>query len=178
MTHICVDKLTIFGSDNGLSPDRRQAIIWTNAGILLIRTIGTNFSEMLSEIHTFSFRKMDLKASSAKWRPFCLGLMCQCWVCVRSVIKIDKAVVSCSSSTWTLQAVGYHRFITCVVRTSAKIIDHAVFARAWSTGNDFNLFKHRDAIWWHLLRSWNIGTIWTRSVLVDVMTCCVVVPRH
>ena len=29
-------KLTILGSDNGLSPERRQAIIWTNAGILLI----------------------------------------------------------------------------------------------------------------------------------------------
>ena len=29
---------TIIGSDNGLSPDRRQAIIWTKAGILLIRT--------------------------------------------------------------------------------------------------------------------------------------------
>ena len=36
VTHICVSKLTIIGSDNGLSPDRRQAIIWTNAGILLI----------------------------------------------------------------------------------------------------------------------------------------------
>ena len=35
VTHICVSKLTIIGSDNGLSPGRRQAIIWTNAGILL-----------------------------------------------------------------------------------------------------------------------------------------------
>ena len=66
MTHICVSKLTIIGSDNGLSPDRRQAIIWTNAGILLIRTLGTNFSEILSEIHAFSFKKMHLKVSSAK----------------------------------------------------------------------------------------------------------------
>ena len=40
VTHICVNKLAIIGSDNGLglSPGRRQAIIWTNAGILLIRT--------------------------------------------------------------------------------------------------------------------------------------------
>ena len=37
VTHICVSKLTIIGSDNGLSPGRRQAIIWTNAGILTIR---------------------------------------------------------------------------------------------------------------------------------------------
>ena len=74
MTHICVIRLTIIGSDNGLSPDRRQAIIWTNAGLLLIGPLGTNFSEILIEILTFSFKKMHLKASSAKRRPFCLGL--------------------------------------------------------------------------------------------------------
>ena len=50
VTHICVGNLTIIVSDNGLSPDRRQAIIWTNAGILLIRTLGTNFSEILIRI--------------------------------------------------------------------------------------------------------------------------------
>ena len=66
VTHICVDKLTIIGSDNGLSPGRRQAIIWTNAGILLIGPLGTNFSEFLSQILTFSFNKMRLKVSSAK----------------------------------------------------------------------------------------------------------------
>ena len=33
--HICVNKLTIIGSDNGLSPGRRQAIVWTNAGIMM-----------------------------------------------------------------------------------------------------------------------------------------------
>ena len=74
VTHLCVSKLTSIGSDNGLSPGRRQAIIWTNAGILLIAPLGTNFSEILIEIHTFSFRKMHLKMSSGKWRPFCLGL--------------------------------------------------------------------------------------------------------
>ena len=73
-THICVSKLTIIGSDNDLPPGRCQAIIWTNAGILLIGTLGTNFSEILSEIHTFSFKKIRLKTSSAKWRPFCLDL--------------------------------------------------------------------------------------------------------
>ena len=62
------------GSDNGLSPGRRQAIIWTNAGILLIGPLETNFSEILIGIQTFSFKKMHLKMSSAKWRPFRLGL--------------------------------------------------------------------------------------------------------
>ena len=72
--HICVDNLSIIGSDNGLSPGRRQAIIWTNAGISLIGISGTNFSEILIGIQTFSIKKMHLKTSSAKWRPFCLGL--------------------------------------------------------------------------------------------------------
>ena len=74
MTHICVGKLTSIGSDNGLSPGRRQVIIWTNTGKLLIGPYGTNYSEILGEILTFSFTKMGLKVSSAKWRQFCLGL--------------------------------------------------------------------------------------------------------
>ena len=56
VTHICVSKLTII------------------AGILLIRPLGTNVNEMLIEILKFSFMKMRLKVSSAKWRPFRLGL--------------------------------------------------------------------------------------------------------
>ena len=72
--HICVSKLTIIGSNNGLSPGRRQAIIWTIAGIFLIGPMGTNFSKILIEIHTFSFMKMHLKMSSGKWRLFCLCL--------------------------------------------------------------------------------------------------------
>ena len=74
VTHICVSKETIIGSDNGLSPGRRQAIIWTNAGILLIGPLGTNFNEISIKIHTFSFKEMRLKMSSGKWRPFCLSL--------------------------------------------------------------------------------------------------------
>ena len=74
VTHICVSQLTIIGPDNGLSPARSQAITWTNVGILLIGSLGTNFSEMLIEIHTFSFKNIHLKMLSGKWRPFCFGL--------------------------------------------------------------------------------------------------------
>ena len=73
-THICVSNLTIFGSDNGLSPGRRHAIFWNNAGISSIRSLGTNFSEILIGSHIFSLSKMHLKMSSAKWCPFCVGL--------------------------------------------------------------------------------------------------------
>ena len=65
---MCACNLIIIGSDNGLSRGRRHAIIQTNSGILLIRIIGTNFSETLSEIYTFSSKSMHLKMSSAKWR--------------------------------------------------------------------------------------------------------------
>ena len=68
VTRICVSKLNIIGSDNGLSPCLHQA------GILLIGPLGTNFSEILIEIHTYSFMKMLLKTSSAKCLPFHLGL--------------------------------------------------------------------------------------------------------
>ena len=74
VTHICVSKITIIGSASGLSPGRHQAIIWTSVAILLIEPLGTNFSEIVIEIYTFSFKKMHLKMSSRKLRPFCLGL--------------------------------------------------------------------------------------------------------
>ena len=86
VTHICVSKLTIIGSDNGLSPDWRQAIIWTNAGISLFGPLGTNFSEILIEIHAFSFKEMHLKMLSGKWRPFCLGL---------NVLAEQNLIVTC-----------------------------------------------------------------------------------
>ena len=74
VTHICVDKLTINGSDNGLSSDRRQAVIWTNAGLLSIGSLRTYFNENLIKIQQLSLRIMHVKMSSAKWRPSCPGL--------------------------------------------------------------------------------------------------------
>ena len=79
VTHICVSKLTIIGSGNGLSPGWRQAIIWINDLIYLIEPLGANFTEILIEIFTFSFRKIHLKMSSWKWRPFCLELNVLSW---------------------------------------------------------------------------------------------------
>ena len=58
---------------NNGSSDRHQTIIWTNDRILSIPTLGTKFSEILSQIHISSFKKMHLKMS-AKWRQFSLGL--------------------------------------------------------------------------------------------------------
>ena len=73
--YICVSKLTIIGSDNGLSPGRHQAIIWANAGILLIEPLGKKLQwNHNRNIYIFSFKKMHLKMSSGNCRPFCLGV--------------------------------------------------------------------------------------------------------
>ena len=68
--HICISKVTIIGSDNGLSPGRHQL----SEPMMGNCCFWTNFSEILIEIHTFSFKKMYLKMLCWKWRPFCLGL--------------------------------------------------------------------------------------------------------
>ena len=73
VTHICVGKVTNIGSDNGLSPERCQAFIWTSAGILLVGPLGTNFNEISIAVQTFSFKKMHLTMSSAKRCPLYLG---------------------------------------------------------------------------------------------------------
>ena len=46
------------GSDNGLSPDERQAIIWTNAVLLSTGPFRTTFSEIVFETRTLPFKKM------------------------------------------------------------------------------------------------------------------------
>ena len=101
VTHVCVGNLTIIGSDNGLSPGRRQAITWTNVETLLIEPLGTNFNEMLIEIHTLSLRKIHLKMSSGKWRPFCLGL---------NVLRLLSKEGQCCLYCLVMSHLSYHFF--------------------------------------------------------------------
>ena len=65
-------KLTIIGSDNGLSPGQCQAIIWINAVIFLIGPLGTNSIKILIEVLT-TLTKICLKILFVKWCPFRLG---------------------------------------------------------------------------------------------------------
>ena len=118
--HICVSKLTIIGSDNGSSPGRRQAIIWTNAGILLIQTLGTNFSEIWSAIHTFSFKKMLLKMASAKWRLFRLGLNeLNSWQILESyMVPLHSSNVTWMS--WHLKSLATQLFVQQLFQLNNK----------------------------------------------------------
>ena len=76
-TYMCISTLTIVVSGDGFLPSRCQVIIRTNAGILLIGPIGTNFNEILIENHTSSFKTINLNMTSGKWHPFCLNVLRQ-----------------------------------------------------------------------------------------------------
>ena len=71
MTHTCVNKITTIGSDNTLSPGRRQAIIWTNTTVFSIRPLGIYFSKISFKIQKFSFTKMHFKMAAILSRPQC-----------------------------------------------------------------------------------------------------------
>ena len=101
--HSCVGYLTIIGSDNGSSSGRRQATIWTRAGIVLIGPLGTIFNEISIEIHIFSVKKMHLKRPSAKWQPFCLGLgVLTHWVWCRGLLENLLPTGSKINRNWRL----------------------------------------------------------------------------
>ena len=76
-THKYVSELAIIGWDNSLSPGPCQAIIETNAGILLIGTPGTNLSEISIEIHISTlknvFENIVSEMSAILSRPQCVN---------------------------------------------------------------------------------------------------------
>ena len=121
VTHICVGKLTIIGSDNGLSLVRRQAIIWTNAGLLSIGPLRTYFSENLIKIQQFSLKKMHVKMSSAKWRPSCLGLNVlirrQCVI----LINVDILPIYTLMQFGWMHTLLVHRHVYFVIKLCASI---------------------------------------------------------
>ena len=74
--YVCVSQLITIVSDNGLSPDRRQAIIWNNDGILLFRPVGRNFSEIYRNLYIFiqenAFENVVWKMATILSRPQCV----------------------------------------------------------------------------------------------------------
>ena len=71
-------KPTIIVSVNGLSPDQPQTIIWAIAGILLIRPLRTNFSEILQWnskyfIEENTFENVICKMAVILFAPQCVN---------------------------------------------------------------------------------------------------------
>ena len=133
VTHKCVGKQTIIGSDNDLLPGRRQAIIWTNAGILLVGPIGTNFSEISIKILTFSFTKMRLNVSSAKWRPFCLVLN----------VLINRLFKRRSMKSSQLRFTG-------LCEGNSPVASELLAQMASNAGNVSIWWRHHVHFWWSI----------------------------
>ena len=131
LTHIYVSvEYAIIDSDNGLSP----AIIWTNAGLLSMRPLGTNSIEIIIEIHTFSLKKIHLKMASVKWLPFCLG---------PNVLRVIKSgpiitwsnITPCNTQHYNEKSRSYFELTWTYLKLSGH--QHAQFGPALSyiTGN-------------------------------------------
>ena len=90
VTQICLDNLTINGSDNGLAPLRRQTIIWINAAILSIIPEGTYFSETLFKIQKFYFRKPTWKFRLWNGSHFASASMC--WIYHRQMYRGEPPI--------------------------------------------------------------------------------------
>ena len=91
MTHICVSKLTIIGSDNGLMPGRGQAIIWANAGILLIWTLGNKLKWNLNQnsyifIQENAFENVVWRMAAILSRPQCVKIWSVPYICHHCVV--------------------------------------------------------------------------------------------
>ena len=111
VTHICVSKLAIIGSDNVLSPGRRQAIIWTNAALLSIGTLETNIF-----IQENAFKDVVWKMASILNRPQCVKLGHE-WV--RTQKTMDIITYPCPNLSYdrlVIGILGWHN-IPCVLRS-------------------------------------------------------------
>ena len=128
VTHICVGKLTIIGSNNGLLPERRQVIIWTIVGILLIGPLGTNFGEMLIEIQTFLLKKICLKMLSAKCCPF------------RPRLNVLSRWATAWDNVWMGEICSLLRY----VRSSSPTCYHWISSRALAGNRIFNAIKQQN----------------------------------
>ena len=151
MMPICISNLTVIGSDNGLLPGRHQAIICTNAGILLTGTLGTNFIEILSEILTFSLKKMHLKMSSVKWWPFCLGLNVLTALNYLNVCHQFAYQRKCVHTAVSINMSNMYHYVNpnCVLGIRAFSFDNWVISPGLK-------FQHISTDWKHNKTIWNV----------------------
>ena len=96
VTHVCVSKLTIIGSDNGLAPGRRQTIIWTNDGILLIGPLGKKIQWKFNRnsnifIQENAIESVICKMAAIFSRPQCVNTIVASWHHMASEIWFNLA---------------------------------------------------------------------------------------
>ena len=105
--HICVSKLTIIGLDNGLLPDRHQAIIWTNDRSLLIGRLGTNLNWFFFPI---SYIFIQENAFENFWKMASVLSRPQS---VKALLHIAYRIVSISSMTKWMNSLESLSRVSC-----------------------------------------------------------------
>ena len=127
VTHICISKLAITGSDNGLSLELHQVIIWTNAEILLIGPLRTDFSENLIKINTLFNNKIAFE--NVVWKMVAILSQPQCvngemessktWETWKKTnVQLCNCIVSLDDlailGTWKSAGTGMTKFEPCI----------------------------------------------------------------
>ena len=108
VTHICVSQLIIIGSDNGLSPDRRQAIIWNKWWNIVIWTLGKKFQWNLNRnlyifIQENAFENVVWKLAVILSRPQCVKsyqLFPCCWPPLWRSSLCSRVSLLWAQTTW------------------------------------------------------------------------------
>ena len=141
------------GSDNGLSPIRRQAIISTNTGLLSTGPLRTTFSEIFIKIQNFSFGKMHMKISPAKWRPFCPGgdeLTHQGWVtCIIIISKQGHHWFR----WWLITCLAPSHYLTQCCLFSIRLLKNKL---QWNLNKDSDIFIIKNMCLKMYARRWPI----------------------
>ena len=99
--HICNSKLTIIGSDNGLSPGQHQVIIWTSARILLIAPFTNKLQWNLNQntklfINENALENVVRKMAAILSQPRCVNSPCL----PHGGISIQYLIASFMGPTW------------------------------------------------------------------------------
>ena len=158
--YICVGNLTIIGSDNGLLPGWRQAITWTNVGILLIGPLEKYFSEMLIDIHTFLFKKIHLKVSSGKWQPFCL--------CLNVLNIIKKWSENMTKIKFCQMLPLYHHCRLFSIFIDINIVNVKVMTTLSKMEDEAKLWGQISSLYKYYWIGIYIYTLWANNICVDI----------
>ena len=141
VTHICVSNLTIIGSDNGLSPDWRQAIIWANAGILLIGPCMRNKLQWKFNRNSNIFVLQNA---------------------LENVVWEMTSILSQPQCTWTLMSAVWEKPLNLITHSRNSL------APGKSKWNFRSNFQATFSDWW--LRSYEIALRWMSLHLTDKST--------
>ena len=192
MTHIYASVIWVsIGSDNGLSPDRCQAIIWTNAGILLIWPLGTTLSETSIVVYISSFKEMHLKMLSVKCHPFFLSL---------NVLGINQRKQRTSDIMPIQNSLNFaDNIFKCLnediwisTKMSLKYNPKKLFDKLWLIPllvgwHWAHIGLKKKSYWVEILSHSKVNSLWpsdaiwrqrSGSTSAQVMACCLTAPSH